>query len=426
MQNELEMAVAAVVTDWSGDRYVNGNNQSLTQYMTKARVESNMNTADYVLAAFTLNTTNGVNVTYKNKGYNFTVTITDSGNSAKVTYEGEGEPAEVKEWIENEDGSVTDGEVTLQVGDYINYNPITGASRTSETSYATATGAENNQVFNLNSYTGKWKIFGVENGKIQIIPEDEIGPDSGGYEDGGKTYYTLYGEAGLKNAVTELDKISALYGQGEYAESARSVKQEDVADLIGLTPEVYNELCDMMEESQPGSSLMKYGNEISIFWDGDETPRYESTLSGNGELQYNHDDGFYWYDFETETMQKIDYTTTPSDEPIITMTNEMTAYVLASGLLEIPEKTSEMVFQNSTGGSAYYWLGSRCSYVDPSNAYFGVCFVCEGRVGGYVLVGSSYGVIDSDDGVGVRPLVSLQSNIQLTSAGANTWNISAS
>ena len=46
VQSELEMAVAAVVTDWSGDRYVNGNNQSLTQYMTKARVESNMNTAD--------------------------------------------------------------------------------------------------------------------------------------------------------------------------------------------------------------------------------------------------------------------------------------------------------------------------------------------------------------------------------------------
>ena len=421
MQNELEMAVAAVVTDWSGDRYVNGNNQSLTQYMTKARVESNMNTADYVLAAFTLNTTNGVSVTYKNKGYNFTVTITDSGNSAKVTYEGEGEPAEVKEWIENEDGSVTDGEVTLQVGDYINYDPITGASKTSVTSYATETGAENDQTFNLADYTGKWKIFGVENGKIQIIPEDEILTT-----DSENPGYYLYGATGLKNAVTELDKISALYGQGEYAESARSVKQEDVADLIGLTPEVYNELCDMMEESQPGSSLMKYGNEISIFWDGDETPRYESTLSGNGELQYNHDDGFYWYDFEAEEMKKIDYTTTPSDEPIITMTNEMIAYVLASGLLEIPEKTSEMVFQNSTGGSAYYWLGSRFSGVGSYGAVFGVCSVYEGSVSCFNLVISYFGENGSDDGVGVRPLVSLQSNIQLTSAGANTWNISAS
>ena len=418
MQSELEMAVAAVVTDWSGDRYVNGNNQSLTQYMTKARVESNMNTADYALAAFTLNTTNGVSVTYKNKGYNFTVTITDSGNSAKVTYEGEGEPAEVKEWIENEDGSVTDGEVTLQVGDYINYDPITGASRTSETSYATATGAENNQVFNLNSYTGKWKIFGVENGKIQIIPEDEIGPDSGGYEDGGKTYYTLYGATGLKNAVTELDKISALYGQGEYAESARSVNHQDVANLVGLTTEYWN-----TTEGYGKDTVMLYGNEVSIFWDGTNKPRYESTLAGNGNLSNNHSGGFYWYDFETETMQKIDYTTTPSEEPIVTITNDFYGCI-GSDLLDTSSSKYKMVFTNSDGSNSNYWLGSRYSNVYPGGAYFGVYYVGDGSVRGYVLVHSDNGEGDWD--AGVRPLVSLQSNIQLTSAGANTWDISAS
>ena len=421
MQTELEMAVAAVVTDWSGDRYVNGNNQSLTQYMTKARVESNMNTADYVLAAFTLNTTNGVSVTYKNKGYNFTVTITDSGNSAKVTYEGEGEPAEVKEWIENEDGSVTDGEVSLQVGDYINYDPITGASKTSETSYATATGYSTDQTFNLADYTGKWKIFGVENGKIQIIPEDEILTT-----DSENPGYYLRGATGLKNAVTELDKISALYGQGEYAESARSVNHQDVADLIGLTPEVYNELCDMMEESQPGSSLTKYGNEVSIFWDGRVLPKYESTLGGNGNLENTHSNGFYWYDFEAEEMKKIDYTTTPSEEPIITITNDFYAYGLEFGLLEIPEKTSNMVFQNSTGSNASYWLGSRFSIVNLGNARFGVGNVYEGYVDGSDLVDSNNGRRGSDDGVGVRPLVSLQSNIKLELAEDGSWNISAS
>ena len=418
MQSELEMAVAAVVTDWSGDRYVNGNNQSLTQYMTKTRVEGNMNTEDYVLAAFTLNTTNGVSITYKNKGYNFTVTITDSGNSAKVTYEGEGEPAEVKEWIENEDGSVTDGEVTLQVGDYINYDPITGASRTSETSYATATGAENNQVFNLNSYTGKWKIFGVENGKIQIIPEDEIGPDSGGYEDGGKTYYTLYGATGLKNAITELNKISELYAQGEYAESARSVNHQDVANLVGLTTEYWN-----TTEGYGKDTVMLYGNEVSIFWDGINKPRYESTLAGNGNLSNNHSGGFYWYDFETETMQKIDYITTPSEEPIVTITNDFYGCI-GSDLLDTSSSKYKMVFTNSDGSNSNYWLGSRFSYVFPGNAYFGVYGVGDGNVGGYDLVNSAYGEIVWD--AGVRPLVSLQSNIQLTSAGANTWDISAS
>ena len=407
------MAVAAVVTDWSGDRYVNGNNQSLTQYMTKARVESNMNTADYVLAAFTLNTTNGVSVTYKNKGYNFTVTITDSGNSAKVTYEGEGEPAEVKEWIENEDGSITDGEVTLQVGDYINYDPITGASKTSVTSYAKETGKKNDQTFNLADYTGKWKIFGVENGKIQIIPEDKILTT-----DSENPGYYLYGATGLKNAVTELDKISALYGQGEYAESARSVNHQDVANLVGLTTEYWN-----TTEGYGKDTVMLYGNEVSIFWDGTSKPRYESTLAGNGNLSNNHSGGFYWYDFETETMQKIDYTTTPSDEPIVTITNDFYGCI-GSDLLDTSSSKYKMVFTNSDGSNSNYWLGSRSSRVVPVSANFGVYGVYGGGVGGDDLVDSFFG--ENVRHAGVRPLVSLQSNIQLTSAGANTWDISAS
>ena len=271
-----------MVADWSGARYVNGSNESLEDYMTKEKVESNMNTADYKLKAFELNAENGVTVGYKGKDYNFTVEITSSGNSAKVIYEGEGEPTEVTEWIENEDGSVTNGEVTLQVGDYINYDPITGASKISETSYATETGYSTDQVFNLADYTGKWKIFGVENGKILIISEGEIIPSN----QEGKKYY-LAGKEGLKNAIIELDKISALYGQGKYAESARSVNHKDIADLIGLTPEVYNDFCDTV-----GSEIDKYGNEVSIFWDGTVYPRYESTLAGNGSMTSAHDGGF--------------------------------------------------------------------------------------------------------------------------------------
>ena len=91
MQTELEMAVSAVVADWSGARYVNGSNETLEDYMTKSRVEANMNTADYDLKEFVLNTENGVIVGYKDKDYNFTVEITSSGNSTKVIYEGNSE-----------------------------------------------------------------------------------------------------------------------------------------------------------------------------------------------------------------------------------------------------------------------------------------------------------------------------------------------
>ena len=96
-QTELEMAVSAVVADWSGARYLEGNDQTLEEYMTKDRVEVNMNTDEYDLKEFSLNIKDGVTVGYKNKDYKFTVEITSSGNSAKVTYTGVNDSEEKEE-----------------------------------------------------------------------------------------------------------------------------------------------------------------------------------------------------------------------------------------------------------------------------------------------------------------------------------------
>ncbi len=113
VQSELEMAVSAVVADWSGARYVNGSNETLEEYMTLNRVESNMNTEDYDLKTFELNVENGTTVGYKGKDYKFTVEITESGNSAKVIYEGNSEgsgetpvePDEPEAYVPQIDGS---------------------------------------------------------------------------------------------------------------------------------------------------------------------------------------------------------------------------------------------------------------------------------------------------------------------------------
>ena len=439
MQTELEMAVAAVVTDWSGDRYVNGNNQSLTQYMTKARVESNMNTEDYVLTAFTLNTTNGVSVTYKNKGYNFTVTITDSGNSAKVTYEGEGEPTEVKEWIENEDGSVTNGEVTLQVGDYINYNPLEGVAEenTTYTSLATATGYTD-QVFDIQNYVDggwRWQVFGVEDGKLQIISENTIGTTEVDEDKVNKNYY-LRGRTGYQNAITELNNISELYGQGEYAESARSITVEDVNKFTGYNPEVYEE-----------GELGEYGNVIDYFWQGTDYPYYSSTRAGNGlsgSLSVSHNNSsfgnsFWWYDFEAEEWKSSPYqsgATTPAepitesslegDNYITTLESNDYDYTGSDYISDTSSSLYKMLFDDVqyTGENSSYWLASRSVAVGSGCALFGVHRIGDGGVDFYDVVGS-YGR-ELYNYYGVRPLVSLQSNIQLTSAGANTWDISDS
>ena len=439
MQSELEMAVAAVVTDWSGDRYVNGNNQSLTQYMTKARVESNMNTADYVLAAFTLNTTNGVSVTYKNKGYNFTVTITDSGNSAKVTYEGEGEPTEVKEWTQEGD-TITDGEVTLQVGDYINYNPLEGVAEenTTYTSLATTTGYDTDQVFDIQNYVDggwRWQVFGVEDGKLQIVSENTIGTTEVDEDKANKNYY-LEGRTGYQNAIKELDKISALYGQGEYAESARSITVEDVNKFTGYNPEVYEE-----------GELWEYGNVIDYFWQGTNYPYYSSTRAGNGlsgSLSTSHNNSsygnsFWWYDFEAEEWKSSPYqsgATTPAepitesslegDNYITTLESNDYYYTGSDYISDTSSSLYKMLFEDVqyTGENSYYWLASRSVH-----AYSDYAAICVRYVGGGDVHASGVAVSDGreyDIYYGVRPLVSLQSNIQLTSTGANTWDISAS
>ena len=443
MQSELEMAVAAVVTDWSGDRYVNGNNQSLTQYMTKARVESNMNTEDYVLAAFTLNTTNGVNVTYKNKGYNFTVTITDSGNSAKVTYEGEGEPAEVKEWIENEDGSVTDGEVTLQVGDYINYDPLEGVAEenTTYTSLATTTGYDTDQVFDIQNYVDggwRWQVFGVEDGKLQIISENTIGTTEVDEEYANSNYY-LVGRTGYQNAITELDKISELYGQGEYAESARSITVEDVNKITGYNPEE--------NFSNGEGELDEYGNIIDYFWQGTNYPYYSSTRAGNGlreSLSASHKSrGFWWYDFEAEEWKSSPYqsgATTPAepitesslegDNYITTLESNDYDYTGSDYISDTSSSLYKMLFDDVqyTEENSQYWFASRSVDAGSAFAIFNVLYVYGGSVYSIFLADSCGYEYDElvVSAHGVRPLVSLQSNIQLTSAGANTWDISAS
>ena len=219
MQTELEMAVSAVVADWSGARYVNGSNESLEDYMTKERVENNMNTADYNLKEFVLNTENGVIVGYKDKDYNFTVEITSSGNSAKVIYEGnseggsggsgsgdeeeepenpdEGNPDEEEPPIVEEEESFADVVTEAShYGDYVEY-PI-----------------DLNGDGNLSN---DWRIFYNDGERIFIIAAD--------YVENGSSY--------LNNTGTGMTTYSAY---GLYWASALSAAQDtSKATLFGQT-----------------------------------------------------------------------------------------------------------------------------------------------------------------------------------------------
>ena len=150
----------------------------------------------------------------------------------------------VVRWTQ-EGNNITNGTVTLKIGDKIDYDPADGATTTTYTSPATKTGWEEDQVFNVSSLAKtsgeNWRVFGVDEttGQVLIIPENFVGPTEGGYDlesESGATYYYLKGQDGYVNGVSELNKISDLYGHGKYATSARSINADDVNKITGFDP----------------------------------------------------------------------------------------------------------------------------------------------------------------------------------------------
>lgn len=160
------------------------------------------------------------------------VTIQEKG---KITIGSKTIVFEEIKWVETAEG-ICNGRVTVHIGDYINYDHTNGATITSLTSYLNENGY-GDQVFNLQSYTGKWRVLGVENGELLLISSDVIAPDSGGYIDTeNEEHFCLSGQAGYENVVTELNKICKFYGQGKHATGARNLTVEDINKITGYNP----------------------------------------------------------------------------------------------------------------------------------------------------------------------------------------------
>ena len=91
VQTELEMAVTAVVADWTAEKYASNTNPGkLNAYMTEPRIEANMSDDFKDDCTFAIGDS-ATTITYKGVTYTFSVTLTESGNSAKVAYVSEAE-----------------------------------------------------------------------------------------------------------------------------------------------------------------------------------------------------------------------------------------------------------------------------------------------------------------------------------------------
>ena len=310
--------------------------------------------------------------------------------------EGDNETIDLKEiqnWHEetNEAGEtiVTNGIAQFKIGDYVDYNPQDGANTMSYTSLTTKTGHTDDQVFNLASYQYGWRVLGVDENtnEILLVAEDPIGPDSGGKEENGRTYYYLSGRAGYVNGQSELDTISKLYGQGKGASGARSIMVEDVNNITGYEPSI------------GGTNTNSYGNEVTYINNGNFI-EYSGSNNVSGTSTYKvfeYYDGSIWKILSAE-----------GDNNSVTLTSSYYDYI-GSMYLDTNTLAYNMLFAETS--SAYYWLASQLTLTNGGYAYFGLRGVWDGKVN-YCNLFHSYSQNQVYEN-GVRPVVSLNANISI-------------
>ena len=332
---------------------------SITDENLKSSLNNNIGTGKYTITG---DATNGWTVTVNEKKFK----VNSTGNVANFGG-----------WKANDTNTeFTKGDVTLKIGDYVNYSCTDGVDTATEeegkTIY-TSTSDKNgysDQKFKLTDYTGKWQVLGVDEEEcLQLISSDMIGPN-------GASYYHLSGQNGYVNGVSELDKISSLYGQGTYAKLARSVNVEDVNKITGYKDDNY----------YAGTrDVCQTGNEVTYTLNADGKVHYQGTKYPTSDTTSSYKSFTYWTGVEWKSLASGESITIKNNEYIYypqTLTtddskkNEKKIKNLDE---EASTKAYNLLFPNTS--SNRYWLGSQFSAVNEGWVQFGLRRVAIGNIG---------------------------------------------
>lgn len=116
----------------------------------------------------------------------------------------------------------------VQVGDYVSYKAEVGKSYTAKSD---RTGYSKDQEVKVKG-DEKWRVFKVnDNGTVDLISANGIGTST-------REQIQFVGENGYNNAQNEINNMVQIYGTNEFAESVRTMNEEDVKSLINLKDNV--------------------------------------------------------------------------------------------------------------------------------------------------------------------------------------------
>ena len=344
-------------------------------------------------AKTTGNATSGWSVTFTktNNKYKLTkdgkVTLKKQGNGSETTVR----------WTDNGDDTFTKGEVTLKVGDKVNYDE---GKDYSTIVTAIKSGHTDDQTFKTEKLG--WRVLGLSaKGEIELISDN---PTSS------KLY--LGGEIGYLNAEDILNNMcNELYGQGEHATGARSLNVEDINKLGNYDPTTYSGYGDIWTYRFPtigpyiqykitkadGTLVTDWTNITSAVSQTFRMPgeAKKETISVNNRNDKGRSVEFTYYSSYT-VADKVKQTTNDG------------------------KKMSNIISKGTENTGVWQWLASRCVTCNSYGAHFDVQLVSRSMSYNnlYFSRGESY-----SDGNRVRPVVSLSSDIQLSGNSTDGWTI---
>ena len=298
----------------------------------------------------------------------------------------------------------------LVIGANINYHEYVsstgGTVSASYTSTKTTRGSTNSSDSDakysvVNNSGIQWIVLGEENGQIKITTKNIVQPTSGGYTSGNFKYLILEGQTGYTNFVDELNKISAVYGKGKYADTTkfstsggRSFKMEDLGygALTRTASYKYARHSD--------GKVYRYAANATV--DGTST-------TGGSYTTFNY--------MALDASSVVEETTSSHTWKSLptTANSYVTIYDYTySGSRTLPTTVSK--------ADTYYWLASRFLGYIYDYVYYGARYVyADGGNRGSDLC-SSYGGNYSIN-YGVRPVVYLKSDIQLSYDSSSGYTI---
>ena len=369
------------------------------------------------------------------KNKNKKAEIEEEYNINKVLEVTEDEMSE--SWVYNQaNQTVTNGEVTLKIGDYVDYDCKLGVPN-QKMQYISMLekNGYGDQTFSLTDYNYGWRVFGVdENGRLELISEECV-PLTGGYNstDYNRTYYYL-GDANddLKtqvayiNAVNELNDICKIYGYGKGAIEARCVKIEDINKILGKNPSIDDYTDDVRIYGNTVTYSLSLGK---ICYQGTKYPII---------LTDDLCDSF-------EYCKNNEWKQLAEGESVSFTCNYCEAW--RGDIQEVIDENSQtykMLFINSSTGAnpnpiypddgVMYWLASPCIRTKAGFVKFGIQ-TCGEWIGDRELLDympfwhSEYGnELYGRNYLGVRPVVSLSRGLSLYDSGTQRdgcplWNI---